>query len=123
MGSICGVEYTHTFGVGEIDDHEWFFGSSPLIVRNPVMAKALGVDVGKEIVYFPRRSFDIWNTRYFVLPFDARGWRDPIRGYASFLFEAERIYPQPQTRRGPDAAEARKRLGDQSGLPDSAQLE
>jgi hypothetical protein len=72
------------------------------------MAKALGVDLGKEIAYFPRRSFDIWNTRYFVIPFDARGWRDPFRGYASFLFEAERIYPPPQTRRTPDAAEALK---------------
>ena len=107
-GINLGVEYTHTFGVGEIHDYEWFFGSSPRIVRNLIMAKALGVDMGKEIVYFPRRSFDIWNTRYFVIPFDARGWRDPSRGYASFLFETERIYPQPKCGRGPDDAEALK---------------
>jgi hypothetical protein len=107
-GINFGAEYTHTFGVGGIYDYEWFFGSSRRIVRNPVMVKALGIDVGKEIVYFPRRSFDIWNTRYFVLPFDSRGWQDPLRGYASFLFEAERIYPQQETRRRPDDAEALK---------------
>ena len=118
-GINLGVEYTQTFGVGEIHDYEWFFGSSTRIVRNPVMARALGVDLGKEIVYFPRRSFDIWNTRYFVIPFDARGWRDPLRGYASFLFEAERIDPQPQTRRDPTPPRAQE-LGDQSRLPGSA---
>jgi len=107
-GINLGVEYTQTFGIGEIYDHEWFFGSSPRIVRNPATAKALGVNVGKEIVYFPRRSFDIWNTRYFVIPFNAHGWRDPYRGYASFLFEAEQIYPEPQTQRGPNTAEALK---------------
>ena len=107
-GINLGVEFTHTFGVGGIYDYEWFFGSSLRIVRNPVMAKALGVDPGKEIVYFPRRSFDIWNTRYFVVPYDSRGWQDPLRAYASFLFEAERIYPQQETRSAPDATEARK---------------
>jgi hypothetical protein len=105
-GINLGVEYTYTSGVGEIHDYERFFDSSSLIVRNPTMARALGVDLGKEIVYFPRRSFDIWNTRYFVVPFDARGWRDPLRGYASFLFEAERIYPQLETPSRPEAAEA-----------------
>jgi hypothetical protein len=107
-GINLGVEYTHTRGAGEIDDYEWFFGGSPRIVRNLVMAKALGVDLGKEIIYFPRRSFDIWNTRYFVVPFDARGWRDPIRGYASFLFEAERVYPQLQAPGNSDPANAVK---------------
>ena len=64
---------------------------------------------GKEVVYFPRRSFDIWNTRYFVVPCrSARGWRDAYRGYASFLFETERIYPQPQ-----GAARTRRRRGTQ----------
>jgi hypothetical protein len=104
-GINLGVEYTHTFGVGEIYDHEWFFGSSPRIVRNLGMAKALGVEMGREIVYFPRRSFDLWNTRYFVLPFDSLGWRDPSRGYASFLFESERIDPPTQAR--PTAGDAR----------------
>ena len=107
-GINLGVEYTHTFGVGEIYDHEWFFGSSPRTVRNPVMANALGVDLGAEIIYFPRRSFDIWNTRYFVVPFDALNWRDPSRAYASFLFEAEAVYPRFQVGRGTNASAARK---------------
>ena len=107
-GINLGVEYTHTFGVGEIYDHEWFFGGSPRTVRNPVMANALGVDLGAEIIYFPRRSFDIWNTRYFVVPFYALNWRDPSRAYASFLFEAERVYPRFQVGRGTNASAARK---------------
>ena len=108
-GINLGVEYTHTFGVGEIYDYEWFFGGSPRIVRNPVMAKALGVDLGKEIVYFPRRSFDIWNTRYFVVPFDSRGWRDP-HAWVRLIPVRGRANLSPARRRGcgPDAAEARK---------------
>jgi hypothetical protein len=108
FGINLGVEYTHTFGVAGIHNYEWFFGSSSRFVRNLVMARALGVDMGKEVIYFPRRSFDVWNTRYFVIPFDARGWRDPSRGYASFLFETERIYPQQEMGRQPDDAEAQK---------------
>ena len=37
-GINLGVEYTHTHGVGEIYDHEWFFGSFSRIVRNLEMA-------------------------------------------------------------------------------------
>ncbi len=52
-GINLGVEYTHTFGVGEIYDHEWFFGSSPRTVRNRVMANALGVALGQKSSTFP----------------------------------------------------------------------
>ena len=59
------------------------------------MAKALSVEVNKPVVYFPRRSFDLWNTRYFILPMFPNGWQDEFRGFASFLLQTERIYPPP----------------------------
>jgi hypothetical protein len=35
----------------------------------------------------------MWNTRYFIVPFDASGWRDLTRGSASFLFQSDQLYP------------------------------
>ena len=34
----------------------------------PQVAKALGVELEKEVVYFPRRAYDMWNTRYLISP-------------------------------------------------------
>ena len=87
-----GVEYTHTIGVAELYDYEWFFGGFPYKVRGET-ARSLGVESGTKVVYFPRRSFDMWNTRYFVLPEFPNGWNDEFRGYAAFLHETEPIYP------------------------------
>jgi hypothetical protein len=36
----------------------------------------------------------MWNTRYFILPAFPNGWRDEMRGTASFLFGSERIFPE-----------------------------
>ena len=57
--------------------------------------RSLGVELEKEVVYFPRRAYDMWNTRYFIVPYWHGGWNDENRGYASFIFETERIYPDP----------------------------
>jgi hypothetical protein len=111
-GINLGLEYTLTFGAGEIYDYVWLFRTSPLIIRDPRAAKALGVEVGKEIVYFPRRSFDMWNARYFVIPSYPRGWRDEYRGYASFLFDTEPIHPKPQAPPGPNGAAPIKNQAD-----------
>jgi hypothetical protein len=101
-GIPLGVEYTHTFGFAELFDYDGLFRGFPRNIRDPEAAKALGVGIGKEILYFPRRSFDMWNTRYFVIPLYPHGWRDEFRGYASFLFQTESIYPDPERIRGPD---------------------
>jgi hypothetical protein len=94
-GVALGVEYTHTMGVGQLHDYDWFFDGFPRVIRTPVAAERLGVPPGTEVVYFPRRSFDLWNTRYFILPSYPHGWRDPWRGYASLLFRTEPVYPRP----------------------------
>jgi hypothetical protein len=87
-----GVEHTHTIGVAEIYEYEWFFGGFPRKVWGQT-AKWLGVTPGEEVVYFPRRSFDMWNSRYFILPWFPNGWRDESRGFAAFLEDSELVYP------------------------------
>jgi hypothetical protein len=94
-GITLGVEYTHTMGVAELYDYEWYFGGFPYSVRGE-MARSLGVEPGKRVIYFPRRGFDMWNTRYFILPEFPNGWADEFRGYAAFLHETEPIYPKPE---------------------------
>ena len=31
----------------------------------------LGIEVGEVVLYQPRRAFDLWNTRYIVVPFES----------------------------------------------------
>ena len=60
------------------------------------------------MVYHPRRSFDLWNTRYFVLPVYPDDWAHEHRGYASFLPETEAIYPKADAFAGPKGEELQK---------------
>jgi hypothetical protein len=106
-GINLGVEYTHTIGVAELYDYEWFFGGFPYSVKGEY-AQVLGITPGQKVVYFPRRSFDMWNSRYFVLPEFPNGWLDEHRGYAAFLWDTEMIYPPPDRLDTPEKQEARK---------------
>ena len=56
-GINLGVEYTHTIGVAELYDYEWYFNGFLRTVRTAEVAKSLGVEVGKEVVYFPSPGF------------------------------------------------------------------
>ena len=60
------------------------------------------------MVYFPRRSFDMWNTRYFILPVYPNGWMDEFRGYAAFLDDTELVYPSVDFSRSPGREAERK---------------
>jgi Bacterial membrane protein YfhO len=57
------------------------------------------------VIYFPRRGFDLWNTRYIIVAYAANGWRDPPRAHASFLFQSRQIYPDPERFQGSLGAE------------------
>jgi hypothetical protein len=99
-GINYGIEYTHTLGVAELYDYDWYFGGFPRTVRDKSLADRLNVTLGASVVYFPRRAYDMWNTRYFVLPYHPSGWRDESRGYASFIFQSEPIEPNPEKFQG-----------------------
>ncbi|MDR3620787.1 MAG: hypothetical protein P4L85_15655 [Paludisphaera borealis] len=101
-GINLGVEYTHTMGVAELYDYEWYFGPFPR-KASVDFAKYINVEPGHSIAYYPRRSFDMWNTRYFVLPSHPGNWTHEYRGYASFLPESEAIYPPRMVERTPEA--------------------
>ena len=102
-GINLGLEYTHAFGVGGIEEFERFFRDFPVAIKTPEAARMLDVAMGQPAVYYPRRSFDIWNTRYFIIPADSSGSRQEYRGYASFLFRSERFYPNHGTPGEPNA--------------------
>jgi len=107
-GINLGVEYTHTIGVAELYDFEWYFSGFLRKVRSAEIAKSMGVEVGKEVVYYPRRGFDMWNTRYFVIPSYPGDWRDENRGFASFTFQSQQVYPDPDRFLGPDGRDEYK---------------
>jgi hypothetical protein len=88
-----GIEYTLTKGVGELYDYTWFFDGFHHAARERA-ARFLGVSRGTDLVAYPRRSFDMWNSRYFILPYSVR-WDDANRGIASFVDRSVRIHPAP----------------------------
>jgi len=99
-GLPYNIHYTWTLGVAELWDFDWFFGGFPRKI-DAATAKWLNAKPGQEIVYFPRRSFDLWNTRYFIVPAYPNGWMDEDRAFAAFLPESELIYPAPETFKEP----------------------
>lgn len=100
-GINLGVEFTHTVGVAELYDYEWYFGGF-LRSINANVAAALGAEPGRRVVYFPRRSYDMWNTRYFILPSYPGDWTDEKRGYAAFMAETEPLFPPEALGQGPE---------------------
>lgn len=87
-----GLEYCTTIGSLEVEDYAAFFHPRPMPVPAG-MAQILGVPAGLPVVYFPRRSFDLWGARYFLLPASA-DWSSQERGFASFLDKTELVYPE-----------------------------
>jgi hypothetical protein len=87
-----GLEYCTTVGSLELEDYVAFFHPRPMPV-SAEMARALGIPEGRPVVYFPRRSFDVWGARYFLLP-ATPDWSSPERGFASFLHRTELIHPE-----------------------------
>jgi hypothetical protein len=104
-GLRYGVHYTLSLGFAELYDYEWYFGGF-LRAVGAEAARLLHVPVGEKVVVYPRRAFDLWNTRYFVLPAVPGGWNNEHRGYAAFLPNTEQIYP---TRRQFDGSGGKER--------------
>ena len=101
-GINLGIDYTLTIGVSELYDYRYFFAPFLLGAREKA-ARALGVGPGTRLMVYPRRGFDLWNSRYFVLPYASR-WDHEQRGIASFIERTVRVHPPPDAFDGPDGA-------------------
>jgi hypothetical protein len=104
-GINLGVEYTQSSGAAELYEYDRYFARFTGNVDDARLAVALGVGVGDSVEYYPRRAYDLWNTRYFIVPFFPNGWRDPSRGSASFVFRSAVIYPTNDRFMGPKGSE------------------
>lgn len=106
-GLSYDVQYTLTLGVAELYDYEFFFGPFNRTVDDET-AKSMKLPPGNKVVYHPRRSYDLWNTRYFVLPVFPADWAQEHRGYAAFLPETEVIYPKADAFSGPEGKDLQR---------------
>ena len=78
---LQGLDYTLVQGIIESEDYALFFGSRLVTPRD-----ASGSVTGPPVYSFPRRSFDLWNSRYFLMPVAPEGWLGEERDF-------ERLYP------------------------------
>ncbi len=101
------VASTFAYGTVELADSGPFFEPFP-IRPDPALAGRLGLASGGRVNYFPRRGFDLWNTRYFILP-TRLAWGSRARGFASLLPNSESIYPPPFS--GPEGKARLERWG------------
>jgi hypothetical protein len=108
-GLPLGVCSTFYFDTIEPLDYGLFF--LPWALRPDEDAvRAHDLKPGKTVWYHPRRGFDLWNTRYFIVP-GRLIWDSPVRGYASLIPHSTFIYPAPGSFDGPDGPARRARWG------------
>ncbi len=95
-GLPLGVSYTLAMGVGELYDYDWFFNPFHWKLIDP---KGPRTEANK-FIYYPRRGFDLWNSRYFILPSVSRN--EPTHATFSLLDNIVAIYPRPDQVDGPE---------------------
>ncbi len=94
-----GLEMTSSVDSIDMVDYASFF--FPMFIPlTEETAPGTGLKVGDQICYQPRRAFDIWNTRYFIVP-SYLEWDSTERGYASVVPKSTQIYPPPDAFKGP----------------------
>jgi hypothetical protein len=101
-----GLDYCSTIGTVELDDYTAFFRPT-MTEASAETERTLGIAAGRPVIYYPRRSFDMWGARYFVLP-AMPNMANTMRGIASFLDKSKLIYPNSDvlySRRNPQVKE------------------
>lgn len=100
-----GGSYTITKGTAELSDLLPFFDT--LRIRlDAETGRKNGFPPGYEVIYYTRRGFDLWNTKYFILPARlALGSR--FRGVLSLLPRTREIDPPPGAFDGPNGEQRR----------------
>lgn len=96
-----GIEYTSTQGAAELSDYLQFFKttSRPL---DDATAGRWNARPGQEVIAYPRRAFDLWNTRYFVLTPFPKAWLKENPGIHAYLDDTDLVFPRadPTARHG-----------------------
>jgi hypothetical protein len=64
-GVLWGVDYTTAVGTMSLYDVEFFFAPWP-VTTPPELLQAQPTQ--RQMVYYPREGYNLWNTRYFVIP-------------------------------------------------------
>jgi hypothetical protein len=102
-GLLANLSYTLTGGSVEHFDYGLFFAGFdvPLDTSRVTLR---GAAPGQPILYYTRRGFDLWNTRYFILPMEPADWHEGSRGFVSFLADREMIAPEPSLLEDPSRA-------------------
>jgi hypothetical protein len=77
-------------------------------VVDPPLAAALGAEPSRPLIYHPRRMFDLWGARYFIIPSYPGDWSQPNRSYAALVDQTDLIYPDPVALEGPDHVRERQ---------------
>ncbi len=107
FGLPLELEYCRTqVGAWELDDYNAFFRPQAIPVLADT-ARILEIPAGQPVLYFPRRCFDLWGVRYFILP-ALPDWASRERGFASFLEQTDLIYPGPELLSGGEDREGRE---------------
>jgi hypothetical protein len=91
-GLTAGLAYARVEGVITLDDYFTFLNPR-FLPANAEAARRLGIKPGDPICYFPRRGYDLWGVRYFILPVRTIGWKTEDRGFAAFLQKIDIVYP------------------------------
>ena len=78
-GLPYGLEYTLTEGTAELDDYRWFFHPTANIVSPPLALRPERRSRARHWSIIPAAGIDIWNSRYFILPFYPR-WSGAAAG-------------------------------------------
>ncbi|MGL5097449.1 MAG: YfhO family protein [Planctomycetia bacterium] len=81
-----GSSYSHTVGTMAMYDTEFFFG--PWTFRTPDALRTGRREAPATMVYFPRQGFNLWNTKYFILP-KLMALDHEDRGFFTLLFNAD----------------------------------
>jgi hypothetical protein len=106
-GLPAGVAWTFYFDTLAPLDYGLFF-LPWLLDPDAAAQREFHLRPGQKVWYYPRRGFDLWNTRYFIVP-GRLAWDSEARGYASVIPHSTFIYPRPGFFQGPEGAAPRAR--------------
>ncbi len=113
-GISLGLESTFAYSTTEMFDLSLLFDPLPR-VADAREARLYNFRPGEHLISPPRASFDLWNTRYFIVPARlAPG--NPNRAAFSFLGDAEVLYPVRTSFEGPGGEVRRQRWLDEEDV-------